>query len=389
MKGENTMKRRYGLRIGIAGIIALTIFTIPQGLSAAWGDLDTGFGSGGMYQEVSTRFTPYGIAVQADGKILVTGKQVSGNGTSRFFLRRYLGSGQLDTGFGTAGGVTGSSIDSIGLFILVMADGKIVVSGGAAGECAIWRFSANGTPDIGFGSVGLATFSNYLSCQDIAVQNNKLIGTGFILNKNDAVFRLNTDGTIDPSFGTNGETLTNIRHVTQLIVESSSARIVIAGNASEPGTAPSGVTWQRLYSNGGDDFLFLPGSTSPCGQITGLVRQSTGKFIMHCSSADGGSDTAYLFRYNSNGTMDFVPSTIAAWSGFLGIQKGGKVVTRAGGDMYRYDTDLNLEQTFPVSPTYDLSTGSPWLLTLQSDNKLIFAGRRDGGKLTMIRALAN
>ncbi len=69
------------------------------------------------------------LAVQSDGKILVTG--YSNNGTDYdVVLIRYNVNGSLDTGFGTSGAVTwdGGSHDS-GRALAVQSDGKILVTG--------------------------------------------------------------------------------------------------------------------------------------------------------------------------------------------------------------------------------------------------------------------
>ena len=86
-------------RILIATLV-LSVFSANS--SGAWGDYDTTFGSLGIASDGITSHYPEGVAVQADGKILVTGfRYVSGK--KRFFLRRYLSNGQVDTSFGNNG----------------------------------------------------------------------------------------------------------------------------------------------------------------------------------------------------------------------------------------------------------------------------------------------
>ena len=70
------------------------------------GDLDTGFGTNGT---VITGFIPEsideatGIAVQADGRIILRGSSLSNQGGAA--MVRYLPSGALDPSFGTGGRV--------------------------------------------------------------------------------------------------------------------------------------------------------------------------------------------------------------------------------------------------------------------------------------------
>ena len=68
------------------------------------------------------------IAVQPDGRIVTAGAE---NGTGiPFSVTRYTSGGSLDPTFGTGGRVEGA-IDSTG--VAVQADGKIVIVGSVAG----------------------------------------------------------------------------------------------------------------------------------------------------------------------------------------------------------------------------------------------------------------
>src|SRR5437870_7648461 len=73
---------------------------------AAPGDLDPTFGNGG---KVTTQFSfahATGVAVQADGKIVVAGTDESNS--AQFVLARYHTDGSLDTSFGNGGKVATS-----------------------------------------------------------------------------------------------------------------------------------------------------------------------------------------------------------------------------------------------------------------------------------------
>ena len=78
--------------------------------------------------------TAFGVVVQADGKIVVAG----GAKTSRsedFALARYNANGTLDATFGTGGKVTTdfAGNDDAAFAIALQQDGKIVAAGGANG----------------------------------------------------------------------------------------------------------------------------------------------------------------------------------------------------------------------------------------------------------------
>jgi uncharacterized delta-60 repeat protein len=74
-----------------------------------------------------------GIAVQADGRIVVVGTSNSGSGNSGFAVARFNDDGSLDNTFDVDGRVTTSFTagGDVGSGIAVQSDGKIVVVGTA------------------------------------------------------------------------------------------------------------------------------------------------------------------------------------------------------------------------------------------------------------------
>jgi uncharacterized delta-60 repeat protein len=106
----------------------------------ASGKLDTGFNSTGKV------ITPVsgghdgarGLAIQADGKIVVVGMAASNtSGTVDIAVRRYGSDGSIDAQFGSGGGVVtsvGTSVDE-GEAVAMRSDGRIVVAGRVAAAC--------------------------------------------------------------------------------------------------------------------------------------------------------------------------------------------------------------------------------------------------------------
>jgi len=140
------------------------------------GALDAGFGSGGKGTPTTrgqASAQAYAAAVQPDGNILVGGGLGSTSDNVAFALARYRPGGDLDPGFGAGGLVTttfaggGSGAHALA----VDADGKIVAvgsgyapspgppaasgQGAVNGGFAIVRYLPNGTPDSSFGSGGV------------------------------------------------------------------------------------------------------------------------------------------------------------------------------------------------------------------------------------------
>jgi uncharacterized delta-60 repeat protein len=119
------------------------------------GSPDLTFNGGKITTQLSSSGTKANaLAIQGDGKIVVTGKADTAVATVR-----YKGDGALDPAFnGTGIVITPNTFDGAGAeSIAIQADGKILVGGNANGDFNILRYNANGSPDIGYGVNGKAT----------------------------------------------------------------------------------------------------------------------------------------------------------------------------------------------------------------------------------------
>jgi uncharacterized delta-60 repeat protein len=199
------------------------------------GALDATFGNGGI---VTTEFNnsaaaaagdetgAWDIAVQPnDGKIILVGDTGSATTGYHFAVARYNASGVLDTTFGQNGLVTldfGSPAEH-GYGVTLQPDGKILVVGprynSATGldEFAVVRLLSNGALDSGFSSAddnlgpGIVTvgfdgvdISPTASPVRAQLQGNKIVLSDVSNNHLFALARLNSDGSLDNSFGTDG-----------------------------------------------------------------------------------------------------------------------------------------------------------------------------------------
>ena len=113
-------------------VLSLGLLTTALVLAAP-GDLDTTFdGDGIVTTDFGTTATSSDVAIQADGKIVV-----AGGSDGKFALARYNSTGTLDTTFDGDGLVTttiGTSAE--GVAVAIQSDGKIVVSGGVSAGLA-------------------------------------------------------------------------------------------------------------------------------------------------------------------------------------------------------------------------------------------------------------
>ena len=153
------------------------------------GSFDSTFGSNGRVRDTLLLRTASGMALQADGRILVTGY---GN-QQAFIAERYNSNGNLDSTFGTNGkviyNVGGSGFNSHSNALAILANGKIVLSGQASNNSfAVARLLTNGSPDVSFNGTGSETFhiqpgsADYAS--SVAIHDAKIIIGGYTVNGN-------------------------------------------------------------------------------------------------------------------------------------------------------------------------------------------------------------
>jgi uncharacterized delta-60 repeat protein len=146
------------------------------------GTLDTSFGTNGIVTN-SSFITAYAGAIYPmagtanDGKIIVEGRPPSVTGWVE--LARYNPNGSLDSTFGQ-GGTVGTprqiGADS-NQSVAIQADGRIVVTGASSGGFATARYNIDGSLDSTFGSGGIVTTSIESSGKSagVALQSNGAI----------------------------------------------------------------------------------------------------------------------------------------------------------------------------------------------------------------------
>ena len=170
-----------------------------------------------------------GIATTADGKVVIVGNRNNGKSNDIVVLR-YSKDGTLDADFGksndgTPDGVVNISLgegNDFGTDVAVQADGKIIVAGyheeGTSTNIAVLRLNTDGTLDASFGKGNDGTPDGIVNISlgdgnDIAnavglTADGKIVIAGTTTAKdgssNIVVGRLNADGTADAKFGVDG-----------------------------------------------------------------------------------------------------------------------------------------------------------------------------------------
>jgi uncharacterized delta-60 repeat protein len=270
--------RRAGGRQRLA-VEALEDRTIPS----VAGTLDPSFGMDGL---VTTDFllkrpsndVGQSVAVQPDGKVVVLGSSVQSGTGQDFAVVRYLTDGTLDPSFGDGGKVTVafSDLGDSGSSVVLQGD-KILLAGasqqgGSTGrDFAVARINGDGSLDSTFGIGGTVTIdfgSSQDSASGMVLQGEKIVvvgtsnqaatGNGF------AIARLNTDGSLDATFGTGGLNTVhfeNSKGDTASAVAIQGDKIVMVGTSVQPYFRESASVFAvaRLNNDGSLDTSFGSG----------------------------------------------------------------------------------------------------------------------------------
>ena len=386
------------------------------------GTLDNSFGTGGKVTTTigtSAFDEGYAIALQADGKIVVAGKNYIGSFYD-FGVARYNSNGTLDNTFGTGGKVTTSirNYDDIAYSLAVQSDGKIVVAGYSDTTSlnnlvfALVRYNSNGTLDNNFGSNGKAitAIGNYGSeINSIVIQNDgKIVAAGYSYNGSQdeiALVRYNSNGTLDVTFGLGGKTTASIGsndRGSSLLLQPD-GKIVVTGY-SHSITSGSDFAIVRYNSNG-----ILDNTFGSAGKVTtdfglndygqSVAIQTDGKIVVGGFSADFPPNVFVLSRYNITGTLDTTFGSLGKVTTDISsgdddeihsliIQADGKIIaTGFSGDypisnddfvLTRYNNNGTLDTTFgnsgKVITDFGNSIDQARSSLIQSDGKIVVAG---------------
>lgn len=180
------------------------------------GSLDPEFDFDGKL--ISKAGTAEGIAVDSDGRIIIAGTTPPGwDYESRILVGRYLPDGTIDSTFSTNAISLFEYTFAEALDVALLPSGKIITAGSVETspneyDIALVRLNTDGTLDSSFGENGLAIFNSGFPVDRVfamAIQDDeKIITAGIVTesgdNENIAVARFNMDGSIDSAFGMDG-----------------------------------------------------------------------------------------------------------------------------------------------------------------------------------------
>jgi len=367
--------------------------------------LDPGFGvtSEGVLSN------PQVLGVQADGKILVAGKE-SGMGWT---VLRYNANGRIDQSFGNKGMAVVSGLvtmESSGvLAVQVQSNGKIILGGTVydpgAQRYVLVRLLANGQMDQGFGSQGIVqtpmvTYGYFGVHMEIGLQGKRIV-VGATHQGDFAVMSYTDRGLPYKKFGKRGFTAVDFGGEDSLgaMALDSQGKVIVGGRALN-----TGGQWDfalaRLAANGKLDPSFHKDGklTTNLGSnewISSIGVQTNGRITVAGAketAPNSGQYSGVLVRYKATGKGDatFGTKGITGMGGYVEDENivfeksGGILVTELEGrslQVSRFAPNGRVDEAFGTHGRQGLSLGGKATWDVLKDT----AQGSDGQVLVMLQ----
>lgn len=389
------------------------------------GSLDHSFNAGLSIQGDLT-----GVAIQADGRVIITGSFTSIGGVARQRLARLLANGALDPSFDPGPGLSGTMNA-----LIVQADGRLVVGGGiiysnggtvrqwlirytnldldadgvadASDNCPchvnadqvipVWYADADGDghgdPDVSV--VACAQPAGHVAsgidrCPDDPLKTTPgSCGCGTPDTDTDGdgiadcvdscpdLASAGTNGALDTQFAS-GAAADNV--VMRLALQADGKTIVVGGFANYDGVARTRVA--RINADGTLDETFNTGTGANNTVQTAAVLPDGKVLIAGWFTNYNGTPCNHIVRLNPDGTLDpsFVGGSNNAILG-LAVQPDGKILivglfTNSGFQPRNHIARLNTDGTIDMS--FDPGTGpngNVEAVVVQPDGKVVIGGQ--------------
>ena len=342
------------------------------------GTLDTTFNKSG---ELSVSISPSAVfnfpglfSIEANNQIVYSATvEQTYNDSRDILLERINSDGSIDSTFGDGTGSVGLTriatsgavwIQGIGQSS-VQPDGKLLLTGkqsGVESNALVARLNADGTADTSFGVNGVAAI-DFGSVSDAATatavqSNGKVVVVGTALATNTtpstpsvfAIARLNSDGSLDPAFGTTrpGQTLTpsagNFGRFSTVAVESS-GNILAGGVGSMAGTSYANLgeivrytatgTLDTNFGSGGIVALTPDGSTADEAIIQKIIPLAGNQFLVGGYVEISSGNEPFVARLNDDGTYNQGFATNGVYlAGYATSQTSPGLAVDSSGDVY-------------------------------------------------------
>ncbi len=280
------------------------------------GSKDITYGTNGL---VSVNIEPFlnvanAVALQSDNKVVITGYSYNGT-TYVFSCVRIDNNGVLDNSFNIDGkdsvAFGSSSIDQSYSIKEIDTDKLLILgttsSDGINNNFALAKLKNDGSYDSTFNSNGKFTYSidvvDQGKCLGIQSDGKIIIGgycsTGFV------TIRVNTNGTIDNTFGNNGQKIITIgtQDEAHSMVIQADDKIVLAGRSG------SAIAVVRLNADGSTDLTFGTNGVAKITQGTTSIGYSVAldqnnKIVVAGYTYNDTISDVFVVRFNTNGSEE-------------------------------------------------------------------------------------
>ena len=387
---------------------------VPKGMSLR----RTHIYSGTQTVRFGTDAVIWSHAQQSDGKIIIGGQFSTYNSVSTSGIARIdPTTGELDTTFTTNIGTGTEPINmSRDVYsVVIQPDGKILASGlfdafNGVVQQGLVRLNSDGTVDTAFNANVAYLFDrtsgdNY--ALSIALQSDgKIILGGVWTNGNGLLnssqnpsniyylARLNSDGTLDTTFSSNGTTYPN--NIVYKVVVQSDDKILVGGSFTSWTTSGGSVSvsgFARLNANGTLDTTFNTalGTGKNTGAVRALAVQSDGSVIFGGDFTSFNGTSCDIVRVSSTGTFDTTFNTnvgtgvaSGAYIFSISVQSDGDILVGGNflswngttvGEIVRLNSDGTRDTAFTTANgTGAISTGQIRTLSQLSSGDIFIAG---------------
>lgn len=295
------------------------------------GSLDSTFGVNGM---ATPRFFAadefaYAMALQTDGKIILSGSTLDASGNNMPALVRLNQDGSLDTTFGVGGIATipVTQIDNKLSNVFIQTDGKIVASGHfdqgltMSGQfdfdILVTRFHSDGTIDTTFGTSGMTITPVSVEYIEDALGMKQSADGGIVVSGYTTLLDFSFDlilvkydstGVLVPTFGNSGivQFDNDIQDVGYDVTIQTNGKILVSGTSGGFFFDDRDFLLMRYDANGQIDTTFgnsgfvLTPIMNDFDEANAIAMQADGKIILAGKANNGSQNDLAVVRYWNN-----------------------------------------------------------------------------------------